>query len=150
VDCALAEAARICGGITQNTTAKITLGHGLIYDRLIKRFGEDNAQLYVQAQIRAGEEYAQLCGGIDCDYETKDSYVYSIHDTDRIEKEIAALNRLGVRAAFSDARKLPLQVTGAVCVRDQAQFHPLKFLYEIAKDLPIFENTKVVELVPHK
>ena len=35
-------------------------------------------------------------------------------------------------------------------VKDQAQFHPLKFLYTIAKDLPIYEHTKVIELMPHK
>ena len=62
-DCMLVEADEICGGITKNTTAKITLGHGLIYDKLIKRFGEDNARLYLEAQIIAGDEYARLCGG---------------------------------------------------------------------------------------
>ena len=41
VACMLVEAAEICSGITKNTTAKITLGHGLIYDKLIKRFGEE-------------------------------------------------------------------------------------------------------------
>ena len=41
VDCMLVEADEICGGITKNTTAKITLGHGLIYDKIIKRFTED-------------------------------------------------------------------------------------------------------------
>lgn len=150
VDCVLAEAAKICGGITKNTTAKITLGHGLIYDKLIKRFGEDKARLYLEAQVRAGEEYARLCRHINCDYETKDSYVYSLTDRDRIEKEIAALNRLGVKAEFSDACELPIKIAGAVCVKDQAQFNPLKFLYEIAKDLPIYENTKVVNIMPYK
>lgn len=32
VDYALVEADRICGGISKNTTAKITFQHGLIYD----------------------------------------------------------------------------------------------------------------------
>ena len=36
VDCVLAEAAEICSGITKNTTAKITLQHGLIYAKIIK------------------------------------------------------------------------------------------------------------------
>ena len=35
-------------------------------------------------------------------------------------------------------------------MRDQAQFHPLKFAFAIAKDLPIFENTKILELMPNK
>ena len=136
VDCLLAEASEICGGITKNTTAKITLGHGLIYDKMIKRFGENKARLYAEAQSRAIKEYARLCEKIDCDYETRDNYVYSLCDRRKIEKEVAALCRLGVRAEFSDARALPFPVAGAVRVKEQAQFHPLKFLYAIAKDLP--------------
>ncbi|MBQ8498053.1 MAG: FAD-dependent oxidoreductase [Clostridia bacterium] len=150
VDCILLEASEICGGITKNTTAKITLGHGLIYDKMIKRFGKEKAQLYAEAQTKAAKEYARLCENIDCDYETKDNYVYSLTDRKKIEKEIAALNALGVKAEFSDACELPFDVAGAVQIKDQAQFHPLKFLYAIAKDLPIYEHTKVLELMPHK
>ena len=150
VDCLLVEANEICGGITKNTTAKITLGHGLIYDKMIKRFGEHQARLYVDAQNKAIKEYARLYEDIDCDYETRDNYVYSLSDCQKIEKELVALNRLGVKAEFSNARELPFSVAGAVRVKAQAQFHPLKFLYAIAKDLPIYEHTKVVELMPHK
>ncbi len=150
VDCMLVEAAEICGGITKNTTAKITLQHGLIYDKMIKRFGEDKARLYVEAQTKAGAEYARLCENIDCDFQNRDSYVYSLNDRKRIEKEVSALNRLGVKAELSDARELSFAVEGAVRVKEQGQFHPLKFLYTIAKDLPIYEHTKVVELMPYK
>ena len=149
-DCVLVEADEICGGITKNTTAKISLGHGLIYDKMIRRFGEDKARLYAEAQTEAGEEYARLCREIDCDYERRDSYVYSLRDRRRIEKEVDALNRLGVAASLSGARELPFPVAGAVRVREQAQFHPLKFLYTIAKELPIYEHTKVTEFSPHK
>ena len=150
VDCILVEANEISGGITKNTTAKITLGHGLIYDKMIKRFGEDKTRLYIDAQNKAIKEYARLCEKIDCDYETRDNYVYSMGDRKKIEKEVAALGRLGMKAESLDACELPFTVAGAVRVRDQAQFHPLKFLYTIAKDLPIYEHTKVVELMPHK
>lgn len=150
VDCTLVEAAEICGGITKNTTAKITLGHGLIYDKIIKRFGEDKARLYAEAQNQAIKEYAHLCQDIDCDFENRDSYVYSLNDRKKIEKEVAALNRIGVKAEFSNAREIPIDVAGAVLVKNQAQFHPLKFLYTIAKDLPIYEHIKVLELMPHR
>ncbi len=150
VDCMLVEATEICGGITKNTTAKITLGHGLIYDKMIRRFGEGKARLYVKAQANVIKEYARLCENIDCDFETQDNYVYSLNDRKKIEKEVETLNRLGVKAEFSDARELPFKVAGAVRLKDQAQFHPLKFLYTITKDLPIYEHTKVVELMPHK
>ena len=52
VECILAEAGEICGGITRNTTAKITLGHGLIYDKMIRRFGED---WYAELELVAEE-----------------------------------------------------------------------------------------------
>ena len=35
IDCVVVEADRICRGVTGNTTAKITLQHGLIYDKII-------------------------------------------------------------------------------------------------------------------
>ena len=150
VDCLLVEADEICNGITGNTTAKITLQHGLVYDKMIRRFGLDKARLYAKAQKKACKEYARLCESIDCDYEIRDSYVYSFNDRKKIEKEVTALKRIGVRAECSDAKELPFKVAGAVRVKDQAQIHPLKFLYAIAKDLPICEHTKVVELLPHR
>ena len=150
VDCMLVEADRICGGITGNTTAKITLQHSLLYDKLIRRFGEDRARLYLGAQTRALAEYTSLAREIDCDFEVMDSYVYSINDARCIQKEVSALNRLGLDATFSDGSALPFSVAGAVRVKDQAQFHPLKLLYAIAQDLPIFEDTKVVELMPSR
>ena len=148
VDCMLVEAAEICGGITKNTTAKITLGHGLIYNKMIKRIGENKARLYAEAQSKSIKEFARLCENMDCDFEVRDHSVYSLNDRKKIEKEVAALNRLGVKAEFSDARELPFPVAGAVRVKDQAQFHPLKFLYKMAKDMSIYEHTKVTELKP--
>lgn len=150
VDCLLVDAKNICNGVTGDTTAKITLQHGLIYDKLIRQFGQEQAQMYLQAQEKANGEYERLCQNISCDYEIQDSYVYSICNRSKIEKEIDALNRLGCKAEFSNGRTLPFPVSGAVRIKSQAQFHPLKFACEIAKNLPIYENTKVLELLPGK
>ena len=149
VDCVLVEADQICNGITKNTTAKITVQHGLLYDKLIQRFGMERARLYLEAQGRAAEEYERLCQTYPCDYQVKNSYVYSLHDRAKIERELAALERLGCNAEFSSAEDLPMSVAGAVCVKDQAEFHPLKFAFGIAQELPIYERTKVLELKPH-
>ncbi len=150
VDCVLVEAKQICSGITKNTTAKITIQHGLIYDKLIQKYGLDKARLYSEAQLKAAQEYSRLCQNIQCDYETKNSYVYSTAHRTKIEKEVEALNRLGFNADFCESVNLPFKVAGAALVKNQAQFHPLKFAFEIAKNLPIYENTKVLELMPNK
>ena len=150
INCLLVEADRIGGGVTQNTTAKITLQHGLLYDTMIRRFGAQTAQLYLEAQRDAMEVYRTTCQRIDCDYKTCDSAVYARDDKgrERVEREVAALRRLGCDAEFEESLPLPFPVSGAVRVRGQAQFHPLKFLYAMAKDLPIYEHTRVLELTP--
>ena len=71
-----------------STTAKITLAHGLIYDTLLRRFGEGHARLYLNAQINAIKEYTRLCRDVDCDFEQKDAFVYSLRDLKKIENEM--------------------------------------------------------------
>ena len=41
---------------------------------------------------------------------------------------------------------MPIKIAGAVGIKNQAQFHPLKFCFSVARELPIYENTKVVEI----
>lgn len=143
----LAEKNRICSGTTQNTTAKITLQHGLVYDKLIKSVGVEGAQLYLNANRLAFDKFAELCGDIECDYEIKDNYVYSVDNLPKIEKELSALNKIGYNAEFESNIPLPIETVGAVCFRNQAQFNPLKFLSEISENLNIFENTFVRKMV---
>lgn len=150
VECTLVEAKEILSGITKGTTAKVTLAHGLIYDKMIRRFGEEKARLYLEAQIKACKEYERISREYDCDYEKRDSYVYSLDNKEKIEKEIKALNSLGVDAELSEGDELPFSIAGAVRVRGQAQINPLKLLYSLARDLPIYENTKVIGLMPNK
>lgn len=141
----LAEKDRICGGTTGNTTAKITYQHGLVYDKLIKSGGAETAKGYLNANKSAFMEFEKLCRSIDCEFEYKDNYVYSVDDRRKIENELSALEKIGYKARFCKNTPLPINIEGAVCFPHQAQFHPLKFLSEIAKDLNIYENTFVRE-----
>ena len=148
VDNILVEADCICSGITGNTTAKITVQHGLIYDKLIRTVGVDRARKYWEANRLALEKYRELSQAIDCDFEEKDAFVYSRTDRRKIEAELEAYRKLGAEAAFVTNLPLPFPVAGAVRVARQAQFHPLKFAYGIAKGLRIMEHTKVREIMP--
>ncbi len=148
VDYLLVEAKNICGGVTQNTTAKITLQHGLIYSKLMDSFGSEKAQMYLHANQLALNTYRELCTKTDCNFEEKDNYVYSLRSRAGLDAELSALQRLGAPAQLNDQLPLPIDTVGAVCVPGQAQFNPLKFVSSIAKDLRIFENTPVLELAP--
>ena len=147
VDCVLAEAEKICGGITKNTTAKITSQHGLIYEKLMREFGPESAKGYYAANEAALERYRTLCENIDCDFEEKDAFVYSLDDRKKIEKELAALEKIGAEAEFACGLPLPFSVAGAIKFPRQAQFNPLKFANAGTNGLTIYENTKVLELI---
>lgn len=147
IACILAEAENVCSGITKNTTAKITSQHGLIYDKLIREFDEETARLYLRANEEALSQYRALCQNIDCDFEEKDSYVYSLDNCVKIEKELAALEKTGFHAQFTDRLPLPFSIAGAVKFPRQAQFNPLKFVSGITKGLQIYEHTPVRELI---
>ena len=143
----LAEAETVCSGITKNTTAKITCQHGFIYNKLISRFGTERAKQYLAANEAALQAYRKLCRNIDCDFEEKAAYTYSTDDRRKVEKELKALEKLGFAAEFADKVPLPFPVAGAVRFPNQAQFHPLKFVSSIAKNLNIYEHTRVQELL---
>lgn len=146
VPCVLAEAGRIGGGVTGNTTAKITAQHGLIYDKLLVEWGNELASMYLQANCHALEKYRELCAGMDCRFETQDAYVYSRNAQGKLERELKALEKLHYRAQFADALGLPFSVVGAVRFPDQAQFDPLRFLKKMAEGLCIYEKTRIVSV----
>lgn len=143
----LVEKNRICSGTTGHTTAKITLQHGIIYSELLDTFGRERAWKYLAANRWAVEEYGKLCKNIDCNYEQKDNFVYSIDDIRKLEREMEAFRRLGYDARLCETPSLPMETVGAVCCKNQAQFQPLSFLSAISKDLNIYEHTFVKEMI---
>lgn len=147
-ECVLIEQGRLCGGATANTTAKITVQHGLLYAKLIKRFGVRRAKMYLQANQAALERYRTLCRDIDCDFETRPSAVYSRRDRGAIREEQAALEALGCPARLVRNLPLPFPVAGAVEVPDQAQFHPLRFAAAMVDGLRIYEHTRALTWKP--
>ena len=142
----LVEGRTICSVVTKNTTAKITSQHGLIYHKLVKDIGIEKTDLYLKANQDALQTYEELCRNIECNFEIKPSYVYSLDDLRKIEQELSALEKVGSETHFSKVEELPFKVAGSVCFENQAQFHPLKFIASIVGDLNIYEHTFVKEL----
>jgi len=158
LDVTLVEAGRLCGGVTGSTTAKLTVQHGLFAHKLLRSLGEERARLYLDLQRAALDRWRALCAGVDCGFAEKDSYVYSRTDPAKLDREVRALERLGVPAALTATPKLPFSTVGAVRVPRQAQFHPLKFVSALLtpagspnpprSPLRIYENTRVLAWSP--
>lgn len=142
----LIEAKKICSGITENTTAKITAQHGLIYDKIIKKYGRETARKYYSANENAISEYKTLCQKFNIPFETKDAYLYSVNNREPLLREMTAYRAIGARVKFTKETPLPFSVSGAVMLENQGQINPLRFLYKISEKLNIKENTKFLEI----
>ena len=67
----LIDKSETASGNTKNTTAKITSQHDLIYDKLIKEFGEEKAKQYARANELAIKKYKEIIDErkIKCDFD---------------------------------------------------------------------------------
>lgn len=144
-DVLLLEADTIGSGQTENTTAKVTSQHGLIYEKLQKAMGLSLARQYAAANEGAIQSYRELIRRehIDCQWEDCPAFLYSLEDADDLKKEAEAAKALGLPASFTTDTELPFLVKGAVRFADQGRFHPLSFLRAVAKGLPICEHSRV-------
>ena len=138
------EAERVGGGQTRNTTAKITSQHGMFCSEFLDKKGKETAEKYVRANEEAVREYKRIVKEkqIDCNLEETDSYVYS-SDEEALEKETEAAVMLGVDVSLERKTEIPVICAGAVRFKDQAQFHPMKFIGALAENLTVYENTPV-------
>lgn len=150
IDYLLVEGEEICHGVTGSTTAKITAQHGLVYAKLIKHAGLEKAGLYLEANQKAVLKYAELAKDYPCDFVEKTACVYSMDNRKKLEEEAKAYGKLGLDDKIEDTPELPFATAGAVCMQRQAQFHPLKFLAGIARELNICEHSFVTRLMPGK
>jgi glycine/D-amino acid oxidase-like deaminating enzyme/nitrite reductase/ring-hydroxylating ferredoxin subunit len=152
---ALLESKRIVRGASGYTTAKITSGHGAVYEQLEQRFGTDGARAYAASNQAAIERIARFVeeDGIACDFERKPNFVYAESDDEakRLRREAEAEQRAGLPSSFTTETTLPFAVAGAVRLEGQAQFHPRKYLLALADSLPgdgsgVFERTRVLDV----
>lgn len=150
IDCVLIEQDRLMGGVSGRTTAKITSQHGLIYRKLLDRYGAEKARLYWQANEDALTAFRSLAEKTDCDFQEETNYLYQTGGTEKLEEELAAYERLQIPYRWERELKLPFPVAGALGFTNQARFHPLKLAAQIAKDLKIYENTKATAFLGNR
>jgi glycine/D-amino acid oxidase-like deaminating enzyme/nitrite reductase/ring-hydroxylating ferredoxin subunit len=149
---AVIEAGRVAEGVSGHTTAKVTSLHHLIYASLIDQIGQDKARLYAESNQAAIEQIATLVQDeqIDCDFERKDAYTFATEaqHLEKVKAEAEAAQLLGLPATYVGETPLPFEVLGAVKFSHQAQFHPRKYILNLAGKIHgdgsyVFENTRV-------
>lgn len=152
-ECVVLEADRIGSGQTAHTTAKVTSQHNLIYQKLCRMMGKEQAAQYADANEMAIRRYKGLVDKykIDCDWRECDAYLYTVNDSKNargLRDEYQCAKELKLPVEMTTKTELPFEVEQALCFHNQACFHPLKFLYVMAEKVTVYEQTKVLEVVP--
>ena len=148
---AVVEARRVGRQATGRSTAKVTSQHGLKYAPLIRKFGQDRARAYAQANQKAVSDIAGICEFLPGkgDVEPRPAYVFATNDQEakRLEEETRAAQSLGLPAELVREARLPLTTTALLRFSGQYQFNPYLYLtglaQAIASNVPIFENSRV-------
>lgn len=135
--CLLIEASNIGFGTTGGTTAHLNTFFDTTFDEAISKYGEDQAKLLaevgkdaiaiIQNNIAAHE--------IDCDFETKQGYVFALDDAQnkKLEKMVEGSKKVGVSMEFCKGISFPVPFVSVAMVPDQAQFHPVKYIKKLAE-----------------
>lgn len=155
VSVALVEADQLLNGTTGHTTAKVTAQHGLIYDEFIQHFGVEKARLYYNANTEAIQFIKDTIkkSKIECNWQEEDAYLYTISDNyaKKLEKELTAYRKLAITGGLTQRIPLGFEVQNALSMKDQACFHPLKYLSHLVDRIThagglIFEKTTAVNV----
>lgn len=149
------EASRLLHGTTGHTTAKVTAQHDLIYYKIKTKMGEEKAKQYADANQTAIHTIDSIIkqNSIQCDFSWQPAYCYTMDDNyiQKVQDEAATAESLGLPSTYLEEIPLPFKVKAAFRFDNQAQFHPLKYLLALAKQIPgdgsfIFENTKAIDI----
>lgn len=156
---ALVEARGIGEEVTGKSTAKVTAQHNIAYSVIARKFGEDGARLYADANVaglRAIAEFAERYR-IPCNFERRPAYTYTRDDAEvaAIEQEVEIARKLGLPATLTRDTGLPFEVQAAMRFDDQAQFHPVRYVKGLAGALPeeqcrVFEQSRVIDWDPRR
>ena len=116
VNVVVLEAKTIGSGQTGKTTAKVTSQHNLIYHKLVSSLGTEQAKLYADANQEAIGMYRNLAKRCTdaVAFEEKENILYAVQNADAIEKEVKAMQQLGLKADLITQTELPFPVAAAV------------------------------------
>lgn len=159
VKVALVDAGVILNGTTGHTTAKITAQHGLIYNELIEHFGTEKTSMYYKANSEAIEFIKNTIKkhDINCDFKQEDAYLFTNSDSylEKLEMEKKAYDKFNIPGELVKNMPLEVAMKSALIMKNQGQFHPLKYLKALLDDsikngAEVYEQTTATDVEYNK
>ncbi|KAF4446750.1 hypothetical protein F53441_9684 [Fusarium austroafricanum] len=165
----LLEARQVLSGETGRTSGHLTNDLDDGYTEIAKKHGEDNARLAAESHAWGRDhvgEVSQLLG-IECEYRNLPAYEVSQYSTkdakdhedelNDLRKEEAAQRKFGMDSRFDESLAVrgwdgAIDQRGGLIIKNQATFHPTKYLNGVLKWLKsqpnfrCFDETRVMSV----
>ncbi len=153
---AVLEKDQIGHGVTMRTTGFLTQIIDTDYSDLIWMMGHDRAEQIAESHGDAIDLVEKIIEEekIDCEFTRCSNFIYSLRSIKELKKEASVLGAMGMSAELKEDASLKLPDAGYIEVKDQAKYHPLKYLTGLTEaaekyGAEIFENTEVLEMTGH-
>ena len=135
--CIIAEMHNIGFGTSSGTTAHFNTFFDTTYKTVENNFGEENARLLATAAEEALNLIKQniQAHNIECDFEEKEGYIFATEENQikPLEDLVEATKKVGLPIDFINDSVFPIPYLKLACIRNQAQFHPVKYIHGLAK-----------------
>jgi hypothetical protein len=131
------EANNLCFGTSGGTTAHLNTLLDTPYTTIVKNFGKENAQLVAKATAEAIELIRTNVSDykIDCGFEEASAYLFSQtnEQSEELDEIYEACQEVGLDVSYNLSLPVNIEFEKAIEVRGQAKFHPVKYVYALAK-----------------
>ena len=156
IDVVVLDRGHIGKGITARTTAHLSPICDDTVESFVKIRGEDMAKLYWQSHAAAIDRIESIVGEhkIECNFRRLDAFLFPAAETKQseLDSELSAVRKAGAEA--EKVKGVPftgLRDVGVLRYRNQATFHPLRYLRSIADQIVkgggrIYADTCVTEV----
>jgi len=135
--CIVIEAYNLCFGTSGGTTAHLNTLLDTPYTTISKNFGKENAQLVAQATKEAIDFIKSNISlyNIDCGFEETSAYLFSQtkKQGEELDEIYEACQDAGLDVSYNLSLPVKMTFEKAVEVRGQGKFHPVKYVYALAR-----------------
>jgi glycine/D-amino acid oxidase-like deaminating enzyme/nitrite reductase/ring-hydroxylating ferredoxin subunit len=154
---AVIDAATVGAGETSRTSAHLAWALDARISTLRGRFGREATAVAVRAHAAAIDWMERTAADlrIECDFLRVPGFLYCDASDEAglalLEEEAEATAELGLETSWQTGLPLPFPVGRALLFPNQAQFHPLRYLYGLAGTIPgdgsaIYGGTRVLSV----
>jgi glycine/D-amino acid oxidase-like deaminating enzyme/nitrite reductase/ring-hydroxylating ferredoxin subunit len=151
----LIEAGILVDGTTGNTTGKVTIQHGIIYDKIEKKYGLEAARDYALSQSSALDFVKKVVEdeSIVCQLVENKACIFGVNEEEleTLEKEYNTAKKIGIEAELSKNSSFPSGNIGILAYKGQYVLHSVRYVEGLAraavtKGATIYCNTKAIKL----